>query len=86
MRTVRDAEFNDPRLLEVYDAESLWARDDDYFVALVEEARWRGANNGQWAMGKGIGNRKSEIGNRKSGIGNRESEIGNRQSAIGNRQ
>jgi SAM-dependent methyltransferase len=37
MRTVRDAEFNDPRLLEVYDAESLWARDDDYFVALVDE-------------------------------------------------
>jgi hypothetical protein len=77
MRTVRDAEFNDPRLLEVYDAESLWARDDDYFVALVEEARWRGANNGLWAMGNGRWAKESEIGNRKSG---------NRQSAIGNRQ
>lgn len=34
---MRDAEFNDPRLVEVYDAESPWARDDDFFVALVSE-------------------------------------------------
>jgi SAM-dependent methyltransferase len=34
---VHNAEFNDPRLVEVYDAESPWARDDDYFVALVNE-------------------------------------------------
>jgi SAM-dependent methyltransferase len=34
---VRDAEFNDPRLVEVYDAESAWARDDEYFAALVNE-------------------------------------------------
>jgi SAM-dependent methyltransferase len=34
---MRDAEFNDPRLVEVYDAESPWTRDDDYFVALVNE-------------------------------------------------
>jgi SAM-dependent methyltransferase len=34
---VRDAEFNHPRLLEVYDAESPWGHDDDYFVALIDE-------------------------------------------------
>ncbi|MGH9385085.1 MAG: class I SAM-dependent methyltransferase [Vicinamibacterales bacterium] len=34
---MHNAEFNDPRLVEVYDAESPWARDDDYFVALVDE-------------------------------------------------
>jgi SAM-dependent methyltransferase len=34
---VRDAEFNDSRLTEVYDAECAWAEDDDYFVALVNE-------------------------------------------------
>lgn len=26
-----NADFNDPRLVEVYDAESPWGRDDDYF-------------------------------------------------------
>jgi SAM-dependent methyltransferase len=34
---VRNAEYNDPRLVEVYDAEGPWARDDDYFLALVNE-------------------------------------------------
>jgi SAM-dependent methyltransferase len=34
---VRNAEFEDPRLVEVYDAEGPWARDDDYFAALVNE-------------------------------------------------
>ncbi len=34
---MRNAEFNDPRLVEVYDAEGCWGRDDDYFVALVNE-------------------------------------------------
>jgi SAM-dependent methyltransferase len=34
---VRDAEFNDPRLTEVYDAENAWAQDDDYFLGLVDE-------------------------------------------------
>jgi SAM-dependent methyltransferase len=34
---VRDAEFNDPRLTEVYDAEYGWSRDDDFFLALVNE-------------------------------------------------
>jgi SAM-dependent methyltransferase len=33
----RDAEYNDPRLLEVYDAEGPWGRDDEYFFALVNE-------------------------------------------------
>ena len=36
---MRDAEFSDPRLVEVYDAECPWAVDDDFFVALVNEAR-----------------------------------------------
>ena len=31
------AEFNDPRLVAVYDAECLWSRDDDFFVALANE-------------------------------------------------
>jgi SAM-dependent methyltransferase len=34
---VRDAEFNDPRLVEIYDAEFVWSRADDYFLALVNE-------------------------------------------------
>ena len=34
---MRDAEYNDPRLIEVYDAEGPWGRDDDYFLALVNE-------------------------------------------------
>lgn len=34
---MRDAEFHDPRLTEIYDAECAWAQDDDYFVALVNE-------------------------------------------------
>ncbi len=34
---IRNAEFNHPRLVEVYDAESPWARDDEYFVALANE-------------------------------------------------
>ena len=32
-----NAEFNDPRLVDVYDAESPWRRDDDYFLALAHE-------------------------------------------------
>ncbi len=35
--TAHDAEFNDPRLVEVYDAGSPWGRDDDYFLALADE-------------------------------------------------
>lgn len=30
------AEFRDPRLVAVYDAEYVWSRDDDWFVAVVE--------------------------------------------------
>ena len=33
-----DAEFNDPRLVEVYDAECGWSQADDFFVALVNES------------------------------------------------
>jgi SAM-dependent methyltransferase len=55
---VRDAEFNDPRLVEVYDAESPWARDDEYFFALINETpRARvldvGCGTGRLAIGLG---------------------------------
>jgi ubiquinone/menaquinone biosynthesis C-methylase UbiE len=32
-----DAEFSDPRLVEIYDTEWAWSANDDYFVALVNE-------------------------------------------------
>ncbi len=35
---MRHAEFEDPRLVEVYDAMCPWSRDDDFFVSVVEEA------------------------------------------------
>lgn len=31
------AEFNDPRLVTVYDAECPWPRDDDFFLSVVSE-------------------------------------------------
>ena len=34
---MRDAEFHDHRLVEVYDAECPWSRDDDFFLSVVEE-------------------------------------------------
>jgi SAM-dependent methyltransferase len=34
---VLQAEFRDPRLVEVYDAECPWSRDDDFFLSIVEE-------------------------------------------------
>lgn len=34
---MRNAEFSDPRLIEVYDALGPWGPDDDYFLALVDE-------------------------------------------------
>jgi len=34
---VHNAEYEDPRLVEVYDAEGPWGRDDDYFAAFVNE-------------------------------------------------
>src|SRR4051794_34607390 len=34
---MRHAEFEDPRLVAVYDATCPWSRDDDFFVAVVEE-------------------------------------------------
>jgi SAM-dependent methyltransferase len=33
----RHAEFEEPRLVEVYDATCPWSRDDDFFVSVVEE-------------------------------------------------
>lgn len=34
---VRNAEFNHPRLVEVYDAECPWSRDDEFFLSVVAE-------------------------------------------------
>lgn len=34
---MRNAEFNHPRLVEVYDAECRWSRDDDFFLEFVNE-------------------------------------------------
>jgi SAM-dependent methyltransferase len=34
---MRNAEFNDARLVTVYDAECPWSRDDEYFCSLVDE-------------------------------------------------
>lgn len=34
---MRDGEFNDPRLVAVYDAEFPWSRCDDYFLSTVNE-------------------------------------------------
>ncbi len=34
---MRNAEFNDPRLVEIYDAEYSWSRDDDFFLSVVNE-------------------------------------------------
>ena len=35
--TTHHAEFRDPRLVAVYDAENLWARDDGFFLSVVNE-------------------------------------------------
>ena len=35
---MRNAEFNDPRLVVVYDALFPWSRDDDYFMSVVSAA------------------------------------------------
>ena len=34
---MRNAEFNDRRLVEVYDATCSWSPDDDFFVSIVAE-------------------------------------------------
>ncbi len=34
---MRHAEFEEPRLVEVYDAECPWSRDDDFFLSVVDE-------------------------------------------------
>ena len=34
---MRNAEFNDPRLVIVYDAECPWSRDDDFFLSVVNQ-------------------------------------------------
>lgn len=34
---VHHAEFEDPRVVAVYDAESPWSREDDFFVSIVDE-------------------------------------------------
>ena len=49
---MRHAEFEDPRLVEVYDATCPWSRDDDFFVAVVAE---RGASLRVLDLGCGTG-------------------------------
>lgn len=34
---MRQAEFNNPRLVAVYDVECPWSRDDDFFLSVVDE-------------------------------------------------
>jgi SAM-dependent methyltransferase len=34
---MRNAEFNDPRLVLVYDAECPWSRDDDFFLSVISQ-------------------------------------------------
>ncbi|HEX9623568.1 MAG TPA: class I SAM-dependent methyltransferase [Streptosporangiaceae bacterium] len=34
---MRNAEFNDPRLVVIYDAECPWSRDDDFFLSVVNQ-------------------------------------------------
>jgi hypothetical protein len=36
---VRNAEFEDSRLVAVYDAECPWSRDDDFFLSVVQQLR-----------------------------------------------
>jgi SAM-dependent methyltransferase len=58
---VHDAEFNDPRLVEVYDAESPWARGDDYFLSLVDETPRA------WVLDLGCGTGRLAIGLAEAG-------------------
>ena len=51
-----NAEFNDPRLVAVYDAECQWSRDDDFFLSVANETpRARvldlGCGTGRLALG-----------------------------------
>ncbi|MEH1012100.1 class I SAM-dependent methyltransferase [Micromonospora sp. CPCC 206060] len=56
---MRQAEFIDPRLVRVYDVECPWGRDDDYFLAGVEES-YTGTSAvdglpGAWVLDLGCG-------------------------------
>ena len=53
---MRDAEFNDDRLVRVYDAECAWSEDDDWFVDVVRTSGARrvldlGCGTGRLALG-----------------------------------
>ena len=54
---MRNAEFNDARLVEVYDATCPWSQDDDFFVSMIAEVGPRlrvldlGCGTGRLAVG-----------------------------------
>lgn len=52
------AEFADPRLVEVYDAECVWGPDDDFFLSIVDESRTTSATGAL----EGIGARVLDLG------------------------
>ncbi|WP_328995203.1 class I SAM-dependent methyltransferase [Kribbella sp. NBC_01245] len=62
---MREAEFNHPRLVEVYDAECPWSREDDFFVSAVSAAEESGgelAPGGRRVVDLGCGTGRLAIG------------------------
>lgn len=56
---VRNAEFNDPRLVPVYDAAFGWSREDDFFLSIVNETPAAsvldlGCGTGRLALGMAV--------------------------------
>lgn len=64
---MRNAEFNEPTLVEVYDAECPWSRDDDYFCSMLDQTHHArvldfGCGTGRLALGL------AERGHRVTGV------------------
>jgi len=71
---MRHAEFNDPRLVAVYDAECPWSRDDDFFLSVVNEtpaARVLDLGCGTGRLALGI----SAAGNSVTGVDSAEASL-----------